>query len=321
MWVYLLGEATEGRVIKVGKTDKPTVADRIKTVNADQHSDQWFVLLAAMRGDKLAETRIKDHFASIREDRGRRTEYFKAEDPIVEYMLWLRSQYFVSVSANDPEDLVPAEDFNLWLPRDDRRRPRPPIDDTMLFSRFTQLKGELAGTAWDWVPDPFESYQDYFTPAEIVSRASDAMGGIDLDAASHFLANKRLVQHGVHVGRYFTRAYSAFDHPWEKRVWLNPPYGENLPWFERIAHELAAGRTEQVCMLSPMWAFSTIQAQQFMASASAMVVLSPTPKFHNPGDPTKTGVNDPHAIVYWGSHPERFTRAFADVGIPCRILS
>jgi hypothetical protein len=319
MWVYLLGEANGAEVVKVGRTDQPTVASRIKTINGDQHSDERFVLLAAMRGEARAERAILRYFAEHLEPRGSHREYLRAVEPVVGYVIWLRAQHFVSVDPTDTEDLVMAEDVNGWVPREDRRLPRPPDTTDALFSPHLQLSGPLAGTAWDWLPDPMASYQDYFTPPDIVARAWRAMGGIDLDAASHFLANKRLVENGIRIAEYFTRGHSAFDHDWHGRVWLNPPYGENLPWFERMGAELDSGRVTQVCMISPMWAFATVQAQPYMSRAAAMVVLSPTPKFHNPGDPTRTGTNNPHAVVYWGDNPAGFLTAFADVAIPCLI--
>ena len=63
---------------------------------------------------------------------------------------------------------------------------------------------------------------------------------------SHFLANKALRQAGVDIGDYYTVNRNAHDHDWKDRVWLNPPYGDYLPWFERMAHEMKAGRVRQV---------------------------------------------------------------------------
>jgi hypothetical protein len=319
MWIYLCGEANRGDVVKIGHSNQRTMAERIKSIDAEQHSDERFVLLAAMRGELRAEKLIQEHFEPYRLERGRKTEYFKATEPIVEYVLWLRAQHFISVDPTDSEDLVPAEDLNGWLPRPERRIPRPPDDDDALFSHHLQFVGPLAGTFWNWMPNPLASFQDYFTPPDIVSRAWDAMGGIDLDAASHFLANKDLVAAGIRIPDWFTRTHSAFDHPWHGRVWLNPPYGEYLPWFARIDGEIDAGHVDQVCMISPMWAFGTVQAQPYMTKAAALIVLSPTPKFKNPADPTKTGHNQPHAIVYWGDDRDQFLAAFADIGIPCTI--
>ena len=35
----------------------------------------------------------------------------------------------------------------------------------------------------------------------------------------------------------------------------------------------------------------------------------------------RTGKNHPHAIVYIGGHPERFLRAFSEIGIPMKLES
>ncbi len=319
-WVYLAGERS-GQIIKIGKTDKPTVRDRLRSVNGDQWYGREFVLLAAVRGDSTAEAALHAYFKRFQlKEAGSRTEYYEAAPELVEYVLWLRAQHFVSLNEDDPETLVLLEERNHWIARPDRRVSPPVADTDALFSRHVQLQGPLAATAWSWMPDPLASFQDYFTPPDIVRRAWDAMGGIDLDAASHFLANKDLWAAGVQIPDYFTIGRSAFEHPWKKRVWLNPPYGENLIWFRRLSDEMCAGRVRQLCMLSPMWAFNTKQALPYVSQATGMVVLSPAPKFKNPADPTKTGHNDPHAIVYWGDRRDEFFAAFADVGIACQLV-
>lgn len=90
-WVYLAGEANDGKIIKIGRTVKEgqTVRERLKTVNGSQHSDEKYVMLAAVRGDQSAEKFLKDYFADYRQpNRGGHTEYFYAEPPLVEYALW-----------------------------------------------------------------------------------------------------------------------------------------------------------------------------------------------------------------------------------------
>ena len=321
MWVYVAGEVNDGKVIKIGSTKAATVATRLQNVNGDMSVlGERFVLLAAMRSEPRAEKNLHNYFAAFRLDRGNRTEYFRADPALVEYVLWLRAQYCTSVTATDAEELLAAEDINYWLPRPERRIAPPPEEPDVLFARHIQLQGELAGTAWDWMPDPLASYNDYFTPPELVARAERAMSGIDLDPASHFEANKRFIQAGIRIGRYFTRAHNAFDNEWNGNIWLNPPYGDYRPWFERITEQIAAGHVGQVCMISPMWAFGTKLARPHVDAAAAMCVLRPTPQFYNPSDPTKTGRNDPHAVVYWGDRVGAFYDAFDDAGIFCHLV-
>jgi hypothetical protein len=320
MWVYFAGERSGGESIKIGSTKQRTVAQRLKGITSEVSIvNEGYVLLAAVRGDAGNETTAQRYFAHCRLEFGNRQEYFTAAPELIEYVLWLRAQHYVCVDPYEPEESYPREDPNYWLPQAERRVARQPDDPGLLFQRHVQLQGALSGTAWAWMPDPLASYKDYFTPPHIVERAWQAMGGIDLDAASHFLANKRLVGAGIRIGDYFTRSHDAFTHDWHGRVWLNPPYGNYEPWFERIAEQMALGRVQQVCMISPMWAFGTKLAQPHMARSSALIVLSPTPEFFNPGDPTRTGRNDPHAVVYWGPAPGRFLESFADLGIACRV--
>ncbi len=315
MWIYVLGER-EGRAIKIGHTTQKRVLDRLNGVNGDQHNDESFVMLAAVRSTRLGESTAQDYFAEHRQPRGRRKEYFDPADELVEWVLWLRQQWFVTFDDTatwaDSYDAHP----DAWVPKPGRREPRPLEDPNKLIQDSVQLTGPLAGTAWAWLPDLTASFQDFFTPPEIVQAAISAMGGIDLDAASHWIANKRLHEEGVAVGDYFHTNKSAFDHEWLDRVWLNPPYGENKPWFERAAEMMDIGRTTQLCWLSPVWAFTTVVARPMMERSAATVLLSPTPKFHNPADPNKTGTNLPHAIVYWGDRRREFVRAYRDFGHP-----
>ena len=151
------------------------------------------------------------------------------------------------------------------------------------------------------------------------------MGGIDLDAASHWYANR------VHqIPDYFHKYRDAMIHEWHGRVWLNPPYGDNAPWFRRIVEEMDAGHIEQLCMLSPVWAFSTKIATPVVERASGFILLCPTPSFWG-RERSKNGMesrisevpifgsNHPHGILYVGSDPARFFRAFRESGCPMRL--
>lgn len=319
-WTYVLGEEN-GETVKIGWSRGPTPWERVNSINgADARNERWLLLAAVRCTGRTGERAAQRHFADEQcRDRGRQTEYFRVSERLTGWVLWLRAQHMTTVDPGTTEPELPHEEPNTWLPREGRTLPPPPEDPNGLFGPLTQLTGHLAGSAWDWMPDPNASHQDYFTPPELVGRAWEAMGGIDLDAASHFLANKRLVSAGIRIPHWFTAAYSAFDHPWHPRVWLNPPYGDNAPWFRKIAEEFQTGRLEQLCMLSPMWAFTTGLARPHTDHAQAMIVLNPTPKFHNPANPNLTGSNQPHAIVYWGGRASEFIDAYAEVGIPCRL--
>jgi hypothetical protein len=307
-WVYIFGER-DGLDIKVGYTASSNITPRAKSVVDGWNGQREYVVLAGIRGTKKDEAAIRQPFQQ-RTDLGSRTEYLWPDDALVEYVNWLRSQWFVSADGTDDADGFPEVDPSFWLPEDGRRRGRPNEDTTKLVQDYALRGDHLAGTAWSWMLNPRASFQDYFTPLGIVDAAREGMGGIDLDAASHWAANR------VHrIPDFFDTNRSAFDNRWHGRVWLNPPYGDNAPWFREIERYVKSGDVTQLCMLSPVWAFTTSLARPVMDLSSAFVLLSPTPKFWG-NSLGKTGTNNPHGVLYVGPQRTEFLRAFAPHGIP-----
>jgi len=309
-WVYVLGECT-GRDIKIGWARD--LRSRIAGVNSEQMDESSYVLLAAVRGTKTNESAALRYFdGHLRRDKGPRREYLHPADEVVEYVNWLRSQWFVALKPDDED--VPMEDPSHWLPEPGRRIPPPVVDPERLVQPFEDLAGPLAGTAWAWMVGQRTGVQDYFTPPEIVQAARAAMGGIDLDAASHWMANRvHQIPDWFHTGR------SAFENRWHGRVWLNPPYGDNEPWFREIVRYVESGDIEQLCMISPMWSFHTRLAEPVLKLSSGLVLLIPTPKFWGNADPARTGKNHPHGVLYIGERISEFREAFRPFGVPVRF--
>ena len=314
LWVYILGERS-GEDIKIGYTASETMASRLQSVEKEQTTNSEYLLLAAVRGDRKDERYLKEYFSKHqRTDKGAKTEYFNPDPELMEYAAWLRSRWWASVDPSARRADYPSEDPGHWYPQPERRYRKPEDDPSKLVQDYAAAGGALPGP-WSWFPNPTQSFQDYFTPSEIIHAAREAMGGIDLDAASHWAANR---EH--QIPDYFDAGRSAFQHDWHGRVWLNPPYGNNGPWFDRAVEFIESGEVTQMCMLSPMWAFNTAIAADFMGFVSAMCILSPTPKFWgNAGG--KTGTNQPHAVVYVGDRIGEFRRAFSRHGIFGRLES
>lgn len=316
LWVYVLGERS-GRDLKIGTTAGAKLRDRVRQVNREQTTSEQYVLLCGVRGSAKDEACLKRTFGPYRRgDKGAKTEYFEPEPSLVEYVHWLRAQWWAVIEDDLDLDEAPAVSPEHWMPDGNGRSIAPPdVNPELLIQPWQILEGPLAGTAWDWMPDPKPSIQDYYTPSEIVAAAHAAMGGIDLDAASHWLANRTL-----RIPDYFTIGRSAFENDWHGRVWLNPPYGNNKPWFDRIVEFVDSGAVTQLCMLSPVWAFNTTIASDVIDRISAMVLLSPTPTFWGNAE-GKTGTNQPHCVVYIGERVGEFLRAFSDFGIPFSLAS
>ena len=312
VWVYLFGEVT-GCDVKVGHSKKATLRERLRTVNRQQMTADRYVLLAAVNGTTKDEEFIKAYFAEYLVTKGERTEYFAPVPPVIEYANWLRSQWWASISEDDELGETWMEEPDHWLPAKGRAVAPPHRDELKLVQDYEDPSDVLYNTAWSWMVSQKAGVQDYFTPPEIVDAAREAMGGINLDAASHPLANRK-----HKIGDYFHTGRSAFQNDWHGRVWLNPPYGNNAPWFDAIQRFTASGAINQLCMLSPMWTFQAGIARPVMEQASGLILLSPTPKFWGNKNPEKTGSNLPHGIIYIGAEPDRFHRAFARFGMPMK---
>jgi hypothetical protein len=76
-----------------------------------------------------------------------------------------------------------------------------------------------------------------YTPAEYIASARSVLGAIDLDPASNAQA-----QRIVKAARYLTIEDDGLAHPWQGRVWLNPPYHRGLlPAFvDKLVEEVEA---------------------------------------------------------------------------------
>ena len=307
-WVYVFGEVS-GVDLKIGYTSKPMVEPRLREVVDGWNGTREYVVLAAVRGTKTDEKAMRGAFR-VRTDVGNRTEYVWPDAEAVEYANWLRSQWFASADGTDGAEGFPVENSSHWLPDAGRRRARPIDDLDKLVQDYDTRTDHLSGTAWSWMVNPAASIQDYFTPSGIIEAARQAMGDIDLDAASHWVANR-----AHRIPEYFDVNRSAFDNPWRGRVWLNPPYGDNAPWLREILRYVGSGEIQQLCMLSPVWAFSTAIARPIMKMSSAFVLLSPTPQFWGNAK-GKTGTNLPHGILYIGPRTGEFFRAFEPHGCP-----
>ena len=78
-------------------------------------------------------------------------------------------------------------------------------------------------------------------------RRAETLGRIDLDPASHVLAQKT-----VRADTFFTAAEDGLNQSWFGRVWLNPPYNRALlsPFVDRLISEYARGAIEQAILLT-----------------------------------------------------------------------
>lgn len=318
--VYVYG-TDDGQLIKIGET-KGLLSKRRESLERGQLTPVRLHLLAAIRSDRrrLDQNAVLGYFAEHKADVNS-TETLRAAPPVVEWVNWLRQQW----ATWSDEDFGPPDvpDYQTWAPRDDRRVGMRAASDDALFQLYDVEPGGLAGTPWAALSIPQPRHNDYYTPLDVVETARVAMGGIDLDPASSWWANRyHKIPTYYHLGR------KAEDNPWFGRVWLNPPYGDWGKWFGMVAEHWDAGHIEQACVLSPMWALVTPSiAPVLLRRASRMLLFMPTPPFwgreqDRKGRPGRTsepdnpifGSNHPHAITYLGPRGDEFAAAFRSRG-------
>ena len=114
------------------------------------------------------------------------------------------------------------------------------------------------------------------TPPHIIEAARRVMGGIDLDPASTFRANKI-----VGAQRYYTEHEDGLKRAWRGRVWLNPPYSRGLvvAFVERLLARLESGDVTQAVLLTnnstdtAWWQEAVAAAQAFCLAAGRLNFL------------------------------------------------
>lgn len=88
---------------------------------------------------------------------------------------------------------------------------------------------------------------EWFTPEIYIAAARAAMGAIDLDPATHPIA-----QQTVRAAEFFTVEDGSLEREWHGRVWLNPPYAQPLigQFVSKLVEEVEAQRVTQAILLT-----------------------------------------------------------------------
>lgn len=281
--------------IKIGETKDHE--KRLDQHRMPKHGIEFNVTeLCVVRGERADEQQVLRHFRKYLVN-DREQELFHPADELLDYIRWLRDQYFVWV----PDDITCQSiselclvDASLWMPSGDRLKKGP--DKSGLFSDFGPLN----------MPPREISINDFYTNEIIIEAAREALGGIDLDPASHAIANTV-----VKANAFYSMHDNGLLKKWAGRVWLNPPFSDWQPWVKKIAEEWAGGKIESMCVLS---ATRTTTAKYFAdihKNCTAWCVLCGRVPFwgKRAGSP-----DDGHAVFYFGNDADRFAGAFGQLG-------
>lgn len=147
--------------------------------------------------------------------------------------------------------------------------------------------------------------EEWYTPYEIIKRAEQALGEIDLDPCAE-------KEEGVPAKEHYKKEDDGLSKDWNGRVFLNPPYGRKIgAWVEKlVAEHRDEKRTTAAVALLP----SRTDTQWYaMLDDFPRCQLLGRLKFRG-----AKGAEHPapfgSVVVYLGGDEDAFRRAFGDLG-------
>jgi hypothetical protein len=88
---------------------------------------------------------------------------------------------------------------------------------------------------------------EWYTTRDIIDAVIAVMGGIDLDPCSNSHDSPN-----VPADHHFTKEDDGLKQQWFGRVYMNPPYGSEIPhWADKLVLEFLEGRVTQAIVLLP----------------------------------------------------------------------
>lgn len=145
---------------------------------------------------------------------------------------------------------------------------------------------------------------EWFTPAYILDAAQAVLGPFDCDPASP------PPPYPVPARVHYTKAENGLLLPWAGTVWLNPPYGREMPPFlHKLAAELAIRRCTAAITLTP--ANTDTRWFQRLWEADALCFHYGRVQFL--GGKSSGNVTG-NVLGYFGPDAARFAEVFAPLG-------
>ena len=145
---------------------------------------------------------------------------------------------------------------------------------------------------------------EWYTPRHVIERVLHLFGEIDLDPCSN--AKGELAN--VPAGEHFTIFDDGLDQRWHGRVYMNPPYGDEIgQWTARLLQAYADDEIDEAIALLPART-DTAWFRPLMKHRCCFV--HGRLKFSE----SKDSAPFPSVIVYLGPDRENFVEYFSDIG-------
>ncbi len=286
--------------IKIGESENFSKRLAQHEKEAARHGSQVSAL-CVIRGRRDDEQHLHRFFASHLVEG--QDEHFWPHPDLVGYIRWLRDQHYAWVpdcSQCPPLEQMEQVDASAWMPLLDRTKARPPLIQRQLFDRPDTVLDDLG------LPPREVTTDDFYTDGRIIEAARAAMGAINLDPASHAIANRV-----VCAERFYTVRDDGLTKPWHGCVWLNPPFSQWQSWVPKILHEWQSGQVQALCVLC---ATRTLTAHYFVPmhkNCSAWCVMHGRIPFWGG---RAAAPDDGHAVFYFGHDAPAFRQAFDEIG-------
>lgn len=264
--------------------------------------DHVYTTLCVVRGKQTDESAIHRAFKEHRW--GKEKEIFHPAPPVVDYVRWLRDQYYAFVPDDDQGvgvEFLETLDSSFWMPTPERRKAAPPRPPPELFPVEQKPIDALN------LPPRELTGDDYYTNPRILAAARLVLGSIDLDPASHAIANRE-----VQARTFYTVSDNGLTKPWGGNVWLNPPFSKWSSFVPKILSEWSTGNIRAMCVLSAMRTITTQYFAPLLATVDAWCVIRGRIPFW--GGVAGGSPDDGHAVFYFGQERERFREVFSTLG-------
>jgi hypothetical protein len=154
---------------------------------------------------------------------------------------------------------------------------------------------------------------EHYTPSDILDAVIACMGAIDLDPCSNSIGAPQ-----VPAILHYTKSQDGLLQPWFGRVFMNPPYGDEIAkWVDKLCSEEALGNVTQAIALVPArtdtdWFDQLINGHRFVCYVHGRL------KFVGSEGRAQSSAPFPSAIVYFGNEEANFYDAFASFGRICQ---